>query len=327
MQPDTLLTECPFCGHDLNSPISERAETSDVDCPNCGQHQATFDAKINSRKWKGDASTLARIGFAVRQMRKGETIAAKVLDDIEGATQLPSAHAMVDKVLLLTAAAGPGNQVDLQPRFLQAAIGAPSVRGATWAVRQAFESGWIEGASSAAISGRSGFEVIDASLTVKGWERLAELERAGLGSTSAFMAMAFSDDALWAFYGDHMQPAVKATGFDLMTTADARVKKAGSIIARMKVEIRTSRFMVCDLTHGNQGAYWEAGFAEGLGRPVIYTCRADVMTDPDPKKRPHFDTAQQLIVKWDPANPGPGMQELKDVIRATLPAVAKMTDD
>jgi nucleoside 2-deoxyribosyltransferase len=42
---------------------------------------------------------------------------------------------------------------------------------------------------------------------------------------------------------------------------------------QMRVALRTSRFVVADLTRGNRGAYWEAGFAEGLGRPVIYTCR------------------------------------------------------
>ena len=40
----------------------------------------------------------------------------------------------------------------------------------------------------------------------------------------------------------------------------------------MRVQIRASRFVICDLTHGNRGAYWEAGFAEGIGRPVIFVC-------------------------------------------------------
>jgi nucleoside 2-deoxyribosyltransferase len=49
--------------------------------------------------------------------------------------------------------------------------------------------------------------------------------------------------------------------------------KAGIIDDRLRVEIRTSRFLIADLTHENRGAYWEAGFAEGDGKPVIYTCR------------------------------------------------------
>ena len=33
--------------------------------------------------------------------------------------------------------------------------------------------------------------------------------------------------------------------------------------------------MVCDLTGYRGGVYFEAGFAYGLGLPVIYTCRKD----------------------------------------------------
>ena len=33
--------------------------------------------------------------------------------------------------------------------------------------------------------------------------------------------------------------------------------------------------MVCDLTGYRGGVYFEAGFASGLGLPVIYTCRKD----------------------------------------------------
>ena len=34
--------------------------------------------------------------------------------------------------------------------------------------------------------------------------------------------------------------------------------------------------MISDLSHGNYGAYWEAGFAEGLGKAVIYTCERTI---------------------------------------------------
>jgi hypothetical protein len=44
------------------------------------------------------------------------------------------------------------------------------------------------------------------------------------------------------------------------------------------------------------GAYWEAGFAEGLGKPVIYTCSHEAFADPH--RRPHFDTNYHLTVIW-----------------------------
>ena len=97
----------------------------------------------------------------------------------------------------------------------------------------------------------------------------------------------------------HLQRAVAATGFDRRTT-DHRPPG-----------------------QDNRGAYWEAGFAEGIGRPVIYTCRQDVRTSTDKDTRPHFDAAHQAIVAWDPADPAPGLAELKAMIHATLPAEAR----
>ena len=70
-----------------------------------------------------------------------------------------------------------------------------------------------------------------------------------------------------------LMPAVASAGFDLVRLDED--PQAGSIDERLRVEIRKSRFLVADLTHGNPGAYWEAGFAEGLGKPVIYTCEKD----------------------------------------------------
>lgn len=82
--------------------------------------------------------------------------------------------------------------------------------------------------------------------------------------------------------------------------------------------------MIADLTHQNRGAYWEAGFAEGLGKPVIYTCRKDVFEDKT--KGTHFDTNHHLTVVWEPDNLDDAVERLKATIRATLPDEAKLGD-
>jgi len=82
--------------------------------------------------------------------------------------------------------------------------------------------------------------------------------------------------------------------------------------------------LISDLTHRNPGAYWEAGYAEGLGKPVIYTCRKDVFEDK--RAGPHFDTNHHLTVIWDLAGLDAAMSKLKDTIRATLPDVAVLSD-
>ena len=99
----------------------------------------------------------------------------------------------------------------------------------------------------------------------------------------------------------------------------------GLIDVRLRLEISTSRFMIADLTHQNNGEYWEAGVAEGIGRPVIYTCRKNVFEDP--KTKPHFDTNHYLTVVWDPENPAAAAEQLKTVIRVTMPTEAALNDD
>jgi nucleoside 2-deoxyribosyltransferase len=79
---------------------------------------------------------------------------------------------------------------------------------------------------------------------------------------------------------------------------------------------------LADLTHGSKGAYWEAGFAEGLGRPVIYTCRKQEWD----ANKSHFDTSHLNTIIWDPENLRDAGTRLTATIRATLPAEANMTD-
>ena len=60
--------------------------------------------------------------------------------------------------------------------------------------------------------------------------------------------------------------------------------------------IRRSRCLVADLTGQRQNVYYEAGFAQGLGKPVVWTCRADEVNE----KRLHLDVRQYAFVTWVP---------------------------
>ena len=76
-------------------------------------------------------------------------------------------------------------------------------------------------------------------------------------------------------------------------------------------EIRKSGILVADLTENNQGVYFEAGLAMGLGIPVIWTCRKDNF------ESIHFDTRQYNYIVWE--NPGELKEKLKNRIEATNP--------
>ena len=84
------------------------------------------------------------------------------------------------------------------------------------------------------------------------------------------------------------------------------------------VEIRRAQFTVADVTGQRQSEYFEAGFAKGLGRPVIWTCREVELA------KVHFDTRQYNHVVW--ATPEELRQKLRDRVRATIPG-ARLSGD
>lgn len=52
--------------------------------------------------------------------------------------------------------------------------------------------------------------------------------------------------------------------------------------------------MLADLTDENRGAYREAGYAEGSGKPVIYICKREKFR----KAKTHFDTNHCTTITW-----------------------------
>jgi nucleoside 2-deoxyribosyltransferase len=109
-----------------------------------------------------------------------------------------------------------------------------------------------------------------------------------------------------------VKPAVSSLGFELVDMRDAA--EAGIIDNVMRARIRDASFVLVDLTHANEGAYWEAGYAEGLGKPVLYLCNRQTFE----QRGTHFDTNHCTTVLWDAAAPGPFIEELKATLRRSL---------
>lgn len=155
-------------------------------------------------------------------------------------------------------------------------------------------------------------------LSFNGWSHFNNLENHRNNYRKAFMAMSFSNKTLLKIFNDCMKESVNQTGFNLIKLDEN--KKAGSIDDKLRVEIQTSDFMIADLSDDNSGAYWEAGYAEGLGIPVIYFCEQEKFD----KKSTHFDTNHLHTVIWNKEKIHEAMDNLKATIRATLPHLAKM---
>jgi hypothetical protein len=163
--------------------------------------------------------------------------------------------------------------------------------------------------------------VLALKLTMPGWEKHEELKKTAIESHTAFMAMKFGQADLNRVVDECFRPAVTRTGFELRLLTDKQ--PAGLIDDQMRAAILASRFVISDLTHGSPGAYWEGGYGEGLGLPVIYTCEKSAWQ----KQKTHFDTNHLKTIIWDPAELKQAEDELTATIRATLRADAKQTDD
>lgn len=126
-------------------------------------------------------------------------------------------------------------------------------------------------------------------ITPAGWEALSS--RPAGNSDAGFVAMWFSD-ATASAWTDAIRPALeddcgwKATRIDLEEHND-------DIVDKILGSIRSSRFVVADFTGHRNGVYFEAGFAKGLGIPVIWVCKEDAI------KEAHFDTSHFSHVLWE----------------------------
>jgi hypothetical protein len=169
--------------------------------------------------------------------------------------------------------------------------------------------------------------VSDISLTLSGWNKYEELDRITHGR-AGFVAMKFkSPDGADYYFQDELLPkylvdAVKQTDFALGNPLRDN-PQAGNLHARLEAEIKNARFVVAELSHANNGAYWEAGFAKGLGKPVIYMYNKEI----GGRDTPHFDVGSDQIIFWEKEKPEHAAQSLKDIIRNTLFGEAKQTDD
>ena len=158
-----------------------------------------------------------------------------------------------------------------------------------------------------------GTAFMDVNLTLNGWERYEQEKRGEFEGNYGFIAMQFDDHDLDVFVRDVVKPAVKQdTGYDLVDMRD--VARAGVIDDIMRVRIRDATFVIADLTHDNRGAYWEAGYAEGMGKPVVYICEKTKFDE----KGTHFDTNHCTTIPWSKDDPERFSRELVATIQRSL---------
>jgi hypothetical protein len=302
-----------------------------IDCKRCGEFDISGTAMaMLPTAFAGGLHRRALMSHTIRRMKGLEDtpipmIVSDKLETYWSGNRLPTPTSQADQLILLSGDAqlSPEDPIRLSAYFLDAWVGASLTTagdphsGVAWLCTHLADEKLLHAQTDGADESSRVYRM---QLTMRGWEKYAQLKQTRINSRTAFMAMKFGDTQLDDMVEACFKPAVKRAGFELKKLTDEQ--PAGLIDDQIKAAILSGRFVIADLTHGSYGAYWEAGFAEGLNLPVIYTCEKTVWDE----KETHFDTNHMLTIVWDSAKPKEAGNALTATIRATLRAEARQQD-
>jgi hypothetical protein len=281
-----------------------------VDCPYCGRFVVP--------QWP-DPNWLAEFGDVQRGALRGVLVAA--FDRNDGGVPTLTRETTLR---LLRESNRPRNGDELITAFLaRIARDAPGFGSRTtpaepgvWAGRMSLHptesltklAGWAEHQGWIGVIGPMSptDRSIAFELTLDGWRELQKREPRGRASTTVFVAT-WADPSIAGAPVDAICAAAASAG--LRPVVGCRLAGPNRVTEDIEAEIRRSRLVVADFTGGRSGVYWEAGFARGLGLPVIYTCHdsmlgrfvsdggGDVFEEAW-RSRLHFDTTQFPHIFW-----------------------------
>ena len=154
-------------------------------------------------------------------------------------------------------------------------------------------------------------EGIRCRVTMDGWAEVARLQQSSPRVRQAFVAMWFHADLESAFESG-IKPALAAAHYDPYRVD--RRHSPDKIDDHELAQIRRSGILIADCTGLRPSVLFEAGFAKGLGIPVVWTCRSDHLKAVEESA---FDVRQYPFVVWK--DPGELKAKLVDKVQADHP--------
>jgi len=293
---------CPVCRRNFKD-ARQLADGYLIDCQLCGEYEITASAVASN------------LPADVRQYLSCHTRQAWVLGRTRAAINSANREQLaepyryttviqkLEKLLRLVEARAPqlGHDARIEPEWDYPLVDGTDAETLRYLIKHANQAGYLEFKELSNIS--------TVKLTVAGWQHL-DPGSGGAGIRGrVFIAMWF-DPSMDEVYDVGIKPALE---LDCKLTA-IRIDKVHhneKICDKILAEIRRCQFTVADFTGQNQGVYFEAGFAMGIGREVIRTCRDDEMR----AKKLHFDTRQYPHIVW--ATPKELRERLAERIQAS----------
>lgn len=273
--------ECLICGLEINDhQTSVLDRTIHIECPRCGSYSVT---QIAAAQLNGlTIEERANISGYLFENPKTEitTINIDYLRNLKS----PKLWDKADKLLLNIL-----KQIPSIGQTIQFHISNHNLSKAWAKDRDELEYILI----SFLIKQKRYLEIISSDnykITPEGWEYIESLYSSNPNSNISFVAMWF-DESLDQLYLNYINPAISDAGYEaLRIDMHQHNNKIDDEIVAM---IKRSKFLIADFTGQRGGVYFEAGFAMGLGLPVIWLCKEEELKDV------HFDTRQYNFILWN----------------------------
>ena len=137
-----------------------------------------------------------------------------------------------------------------------------------------------------------GIGVFSLTLSFNGWLRVEEIQKLFNSINQAYVIISDKDSIL----GGKKSIIKVLTDLKILPKFSNYDKSSKPVTSEIFYEIKRSMICIVDLTYHKSPVYFEAGFAEALKKPVIYTCKKDYYI-----KR-HFDIIHNNAIYWQTPN-------------------------
>jgi hypothetical protein len=304
MKSGERIEICPICSSHIQQTTPTNRDIYQYMCPVCGRVNITAEAIIS---FANDAKGLNHLvsGFTRERTELGlqpfDILSTNIKEILSGVNVPRNVSEKLDRLLLYLERRSDfaGKLVQIDSTTLYSIVYAKNQREFDFLLNQLTALEYIEASST--LNPRT------VLLTINGWNRIVELHRSPTRSNQAFIAMWFTPETQKA-YDDGIEKAVSECGFKPIRVD--KLEHNNKICDIIIAEIRRSGFLVADFTGQRGGVYFEAGYALGLGIPVIWLCRRDYIDST------HFDTRQYNHIVWE--NETELYERLLNRIRATI---------
>lgn len=168
------------------------------------------------------------------------------------------------------------------------------------------EQGLINGKESIT---KQGSDLTRIQFTFEGLSRIIEINESGNQSNRCFVAMSFSPSQNDT--RETIRIAIQDCDFEPVLIDEQHIDSDVTINDALIAEIKKAKFVVADFSEHKHGVYFEAGYALGLKKPVIYLC------DQKDFDNTHFDTNHYPHIIYQ------SLDELKNKLQTKIEAWIK----